>query len=74
MFIGKLEEVLTSSDVQPTRNESNWQDCLIRALVEMPTQLAQEILKTIPKDILLKMLENRDDPYIKLAILLLNWR
>ncbi len=72
MFRGRLEEVLTSNDGQPAGE--SWQECLVKALVEMPTELAQEILKTIPRETLLSLLENRRDPYIKLAILLLNWR
>lgn len=51
-----------------------WQDCLVKALAEMPQELAAKILPSLPREIIIKALEGRDDPYLKLALLLLTSR
>lgn len=48
-----------------------WQDCLVKALVEMPPELSEKVLSALPKDVLMSALQSRDDPYLKLALLLL---
>lgn len=68
-----LEEALSEGGVAggvEAKTES-WQDCLVRALAEMPQELAARILPALPRDAIVKALEGRDDPYLKLALLLL---
>ncbi|MFN3803530.1 MAG: hypothetical protein ACK4SY_00530 [Pyrobaculum sp.] len=75
MLRKRLEETLAGGiEGDKTPAGESWQDCLVKALVEMPPQLAQEILRAVPKEVLIKALESKNDPYTRLALLLLNWR
>jgi len=49
----------------------SWVECLVRALSEMPQDVAKRILEAVPREVVLKTLSERDDPYVKLALLLL---
>lgn len=57
-----------------TKREESWQECLVKALVEMPSDIADKVISALPPEVLLNMLQSREDPYIKLALLLLNKR
>ncbi|MEM0467699.1 MAG: hypothetical protein QXT27_00665 [Pyrobaculum sp.] len=71
-----LEEVLESNGGESIETPvgEQWRDCLIKALAEMPHDLAAKILSILPRDVVIKALEGKNDPYLKLALLLLESR
>ncbi len=48
-----------------------WQVCLVRALVEMPPDVAEKVIQSLPREVLVQTLEASDDPFVKLALKLL---
>jgi len=53
------------------RGGAGWRDCLVRALVEMPPEVAERVMSALPREVLIEVLKGRDDPYLKLALMLL---
>jgi hypothetical protein len=49
----------------------DWGELLIRLLASAPEDVAQKLAMCIDREVLLKVLEKRDDPYLKVALLLL---
>jgi len=49
----------------------DWGELLIRLLASVPEDVAQKLAACIDREVLLKVLEKRDDPYLKVALLLL---
>lgn len=56
---------------RPDAGRESWQDCLVKALVEMPSEVAERVIPSLPREVLVKALQSRDDPYVKLALKLL---
>jgi len=53
------------------RQAEDWGELLIRLLASAPEDVAQKLAACIDREVLLKVLEKRDDPYLKVALLLL---
>ena len=49
----------------------DWGELLIRLLASAPEDVALKLASCIDREVLLKVLEKRDDPYLKVALLLL---
>ena len=49
----------------------DWGELLIRLLASAPEDVAQKLAACIDREVLLKVLQRRDDPYLKVALLLL---
>jgi hypothetical protein len=49
----------------------DWGELLIKLLASAPEDVAQKLASCIDREVLLKVLEKRDDPYLKVALLLL---
>jgi formate dehydrogenase maturation protein FdhE len=52
-------------------SEADWGELLIKLLASAPEDVAQKLAACIDREVLLKVLEKRDDPYLKVALLLL---
>jgi hypothetical protein len=50
----------------------DWGDLLIKLLASAPADVAQKLAACIDREVLLKVLEKRDDPYLKVALLLIS--
>jgi len=49
----------------------DWGELLIKLLASAPEDVAQKLAACIDREVLLKVLEKRDDPYLKVALLIL---
>jgi hypothetical protein len=49
-----------------------WEEHLIQALAKAPEDVAQKLATCIDREVLLKALQHREDPYLKVALLLLS--
>lgn len=49
----------------------DWKHYLAIAIANMPDEIASKMAKCLGKDLLLDIVKSRNDPYLKLAILLL---
>jgi hypothetical protein len=52
-------------------DQVEWEEHLMQALAKAPDDVAQKLASCIDREVLLKVLEKRDDPYLKVALLLL---
>ncbi len=53
-------------------DQIGWEEHLIQALAKAPDDVAQKLAACIDREVLLKVLEKRNDPYLKVALLLLS--
>ncbi len=49
----------------------DWGELLIKLLASAPEDVAQKLATCIDREVLLKVLQHREDPYLKVALLLL---
>jgi len=56
---------------QPPAPAEDWGGLLIKLLATAPEDVAQKLAACIDREMLLKVLQRRDDPYLKVALLLL---
>jgi hypothetical protein len=52
-------------------DQIGWEEHLIQALAKAPDDVAQKLATCIDREVLLKVLQHREDPYLKVALLLL---
>jgi hypothetical protein len=52
-------------------DQIGWEEHLIQALAKAPDDVAQKLATCIDREVLLKVLQRRDDPFLKVALLLL---
>ncbi len=53
-------------------DQTGWEEHLIQALAKAPEDVAQKLASCIDQEVLLRaLLQRRDDPYLKVALLLL---
>ena len=57
---------------QPPAPAEDWGGLLIKLLATAPEDVAQKLAACIDREVLLKVLEKRDDPYLKVALLLIS--
>ena len=53
------------------RQAEDWGELLIRLLASAPEDVAQKLATCIDREVLMKVLQRREDPYLKVALLLL---
>jgi len=56
---------------QPPATSEDWGELLIRLLASAPEDVAQKLITCIDREVIAKALERRNDPYLKVALLLL---
>ena len=54
-----------------SRQAEDWGDLLVRLLAAAPEDVAQRLVSCLDRDVLVKALEGKSDPYLKVALLLL---
>ncbi|AFA38028.1 hypothetical protein Pogu_0001 [Pyrobaculum oguniense TE7] len=59
------------TDGAAQQQQADWRDCFIRAVVEMPADWGMAIIKAMPQEMVNELLQSRNDPYYKFALLLL---
>jgi len=70
-------QLLRSIELAPPRQaarqacEIGWEEHLMLALAKAPEDVAQKLVALIDREVLMKVLEKRDDPYLRVALLLL---
>jgi hypothetical protein len=52
-------------------DQMGWEDHLIQALAKAPEDVALKLATCMDREVLLKVLQRRDDPFLKVALLLL---
>jgi len=52
-------------------DQAGWEEHLIQALAKAPDDVAQKLATCIDREVLMKVLQHREDPYLKVALLLL---
>jgi len=52
-------------------DQVGWEEHLIQALAKAPDDVAQKLATCIDREVLMKVLQRREDPYLKVALLLL---
>ncbi len=57
--------------VSASRQAEDWGELLIKLLASAPEDVALKLVSCIDREVLLKVLQHREDPYIKVALLLL---
>ncbi len=68
----QLQTVQTPQPPAASRHsEADWGELLIRLLASAPDDVAQKLVTCIDREVLLKVLERRNDPYLKVALLML---
>jgi hypothetical protein len=50
----------------------DWGDLLIKLLASAPEDVAQKLISCIDREVIAKALEKRNDPYLKVALLLIS--
>ena len=49
----------------------DWRDLLVRLLSTAPEDVAQKLVGCLDREVITKALENKNDPYLKVALMLL---
>jgi hypothetical protein len=52
-------------------DQMGWEEHLIQALAKAPEDVAQKLATCIDREVLMRVLEKRNDPYLKVALLFL---
>jgi hypothetical protein len=60
-----------ASAPRQTASEADWGELLVKLLASAPEDVAQKLAACIDREVLLKVLQHREDPYIKVVLLLL---
>jgi hypothetical protein len=57
-----------ASAPQPSED---WRDLLVRLLASAPEDVSAQLINCLSRDVLIKALEKKSDPYLKVALLML---
>lgn len=49
----------------------DWRDLLVRLLASAPEDVSAQLINCLSRDVLIKALEKKNDPYLKVALLML---
>jgi hypothetical protein len=52
-------------------DQIGWEEHLIQALAKAPDDVAQKLATCLDREVLMKVLQRREDPYLKVALLLI---
>ena len=55
----------------PAASEADWGELLVRLLASAPEDVGAQLINCLNKDVLVKALERRNDPYLKVALMLI---
>jgi len=70
----QLQTVQTSAAQPPASAAAaeDWGELLIKLLASAPEDVAQRLISCIDREVIAKVLERRNDPYLKVALLLIS--
>jgi hypothetical protein len=54
-----------------TSQPEDWRDLLVRLLASAPEEVSAQLINCLSRDVLIKALEKKNDPYLKVALLML---
>jgi hypothetical protein len=64
---------VTTARLQPTTSHSEWRELLIEFLATAPEEVALKLVSCLDNNLIVQMLEEKkNDPYLKVALLLLS--
>ncbi|KUO83323.1 MAG: hypothetical protein AT707_02960 [Pyrobaculum sp. JCHS_4] len=55
----------------PDASEADWGELLVRLLASAPEDVAQKLVGCLDREVITKALERRNDPYLKVALMLI---
>jgi hypothetical protein len=55
----------------PAASEADWGELLVRLLASAPEDVAQKLVGCLDREVITKALERRNDPYLKVALMLI---
>jgi len=61
-------QLAASEAPQPSED---WRDLLVRLLASAPEDVSAQLINCLSRDVLIKALEKKSDPYLKVALLML---
>jgi hypothetical protein len=60
-----------AAEPEAPQPSEDWRDLLVRLLVSAPEEVSAQLINCLSSDVLLKALEKKNDPYLKVALMLL---
>ncbi len=63
----EVPQLAASETPQP----EDWRDLLVRLLASAPEDVSAQLINCLSRDVLIKALEKKSDPYLKVALLML---
>jgi hypothetical protein len=64
----EVPQLAASEAPQPSED---WRDLLVRLLASAPEDVSAQLINCLSRDVLIKALEKKSDPYLKVALLML---
>jgi len=61
----------TSAPAAEPQPSEDWRDLLVRLLSTAPEDVAQKLIGCLDREVITKALEKKNDPYLKVALMLL---
>jgi len=56
---------------RPAASEADWGELLVRLLASAPEDVAQKLVGCLDREVIARALERRNDPYLKVALMLI---
>ena len=60
-----------SAEPEAPQPSEDWRDLLVRLLASAPEEVSAQLINCLSRDVLIKALEKKNDPYLKVALLML---
>jgi len=60
-----------AAEPEASQPSEDWRDLLVRLLASAPEDVSAQLINCLSRDVLIKALEKKNDPYLKVALLML---
>jgi hypothetical protein len=60
-----------AAEPEAPQPSEDWRDLLVRLLASAPEEVSAQLINCLSRDVLIKALEKKNDPYLKVALLML---
>ena len=60
-----------AAEPEASQPSEDWRDLLVRLLASAPEDVSAQLINCLSRDVLIKALEKKSDPYLKVALLML---
>jgi len=64
-------EASQAAEPEAPQPSEDWRDLLVRLLASAPEDVSAQLINCLSRDVLIKALEKKNDPYLKVALLML---